>query len=122
MTGIPCFPLGLVTDARSGLGASVDAITYDGRLVEIKCPYKRYPKRGVVPITYDAQMQQQAFVMQQVSGIKQAFIFFVEYRPKVLGGEPLLSVQLVPQDANWYEKNEALIVPFVKALRSEISK
>ena len=116
MTKIPCFGLGLITDPASGLGASVDAITYDGRIVEIKCPMNRWIRKGLIPKAYRPQMQQQAFVVEAQAGIKNSEVFFVEYKPPCLG-EPTLSVQLMKVDDAWYASHKPTLDTFLKKLR-----
>jgi putative phage-type endonuclease len=80
LTQVPCFALGLVTWHEHGVGASVDAITYDGRIVEIKCPLNRWVRKGIVPKAYNHQMQQQALVIEKAARVTNSFIFYVEYK------------------------------------------
>lgn len=56
--GITCEEVGLVIHPNySWLGASPDGVTSCGRLMEIKCPYKRKPIPYEVPHHYWPQVQ-----------------------------------------------------------------
>lgn len=56
--GIECKDVGLlIHEQHSWLGASPDGVTSCGRLMEIKCPYKRKPIPYEVPHHYWPQIQ-----------------------------------------------------------------
>ena len=52
----------LINDNINNFGASPDGITSDGIMIEIKCPYSREIKNGLIPIKYEYQMQGQMAV------------------------------------------------------------
>ena len=52
----------LINDKINNLGASPDGITREGIMIEIKCPYSREIKDGIIPIKYEYQMQGQMAV------------------------------------------------------------
>lgn len=52
----------LINDNIANFGASPDGITSEGIMIEIKCPYSREIKDGIIPIKYEYQMQGQMAV------------------------------------------------------------
>jgi putative phage-type endonuclease len=54
----------LINDKIDNFGASPDGITDEGIMVEIKCPYKREIKDGIIPDKYYYQMQGQMAVCE----------------------------------------------------------
>lgn len=52
----------LINDDIKNFGASPDGINADGIMIEIKCPYSREIKNGLIPIKYEYQMQGQMAV------------------------------------------------------------
>lgn len=58
--GVDMIDFGLLRHPRhSHIGASPDGITTNGIMVEIKCPFKRKPQPGDVPVQYYYQIQSQ---------------------------------------------------------------
>lgn len=93
LTGNRVIQFGLLSGSSSChfLAASVDGITTDGIVVEIKCPYSRQINQGEVPEYYFDQIQTQL----EVVGLDIAHYF--EYDSKT--GETNLVV--VERDKNW---------------------
>jgi putative phage-type endonuclease len=65
LTGNKVIQFGLLSGSESChfLAASVDGITTDGIVVEIKCPYSREIKQGQIPEYYQDQIQTQLEVV-----------------------------------------------------------
>jgi putative phage-type endonuclease len=93
LTGHRVIQFGLLSGSSSCtfLAASVDGITTDGIVVEIKCPYSRQINQGEVPEYYFDQIQTQL----EIVGLDIAHYF--EYDSKT--GETNLVV--VERDKNW---------------------
>ena len=80
------------------LGASPDGVTNTGRLIEIKCPYKRKPVPGEVPHHYMPQIQTQLECTNLDS------CYFIEWQPadKAVDGQEVFSITLVERDRKWF--------------------
>ncbi len=93
ITGKRVIQFGLLTgsDSCPFLGASVDGITTDGIVVEIKCPYSRKIENGKMPAHYYDQVQTQL----EVVGLETAHYF--EYDSKT-GNTNLI---VVKRDHGW---------------------
>ena len=104
------------------IGGSPDGMTYCGRCVEVKCPWKRIIVPGSVPRNYAGQVQ----VLMQVMGVD--VCDFVQYVPEWMARERgQLNMQLdvteVSRDDGWWEKQRPVLGEFwrdlVEALGSE---
>jgi len=96
------FEVGLVVHSElSWLGASPDGVTNTGRLVEIKCPYKRKPVPYEVPHHYWPQIQ----VQLECTNLDQCY--FVQWQPAHLAndGEEVFSITVVERDRQWFADN-----------------
>ena len=83
------------------LGASPDGVTNTGRLIEIKCPYKRKPLPEEVPHHYWPQIQ----VQLECTDLDQCY--FVQWQPAHLANDGLevFSIAVVERDRRWFEEN-----------------
>jgi putative phage-type endonuclease len=83
------------------LGASPDGVTNTGRLIEIKCPYRRKPDPQTVPHHYYPQIQ----VQLAVTGLDQCY--FVQWQPAHLAvdGEEVFSIIVVERDRAWFSQH-----------------
>jgi putative phage-type endonuclease len=107
--GETCVDVGLVVhDTLPWLGASPDGLMSSGRLVEIKCPYRRKPLPHVVPEHYWVQMQ----VQLEVCDLDQCL--FVQWQPAHLApdGEETFSIVSVERDREWFGRNVAGLKSF----------
>lgn len=91
--------------AYKWLGASPDGITASGKLVEVKCPFKREIKHEV-PCYYYPQIQ----VQLEVCDIDECV--FIQYKPKTNDQEEVLDILTVPRDKMWFENNFKLLEDF----------
>jgi len=88
---------------------SPDGITNDGRLIEVKCPYRRKIVPGVVPISYyEGQIQFGLYCLKSY-GIE--VCDYVEYRPGTC-----LSITHLGRDRAWSQRNVATLVQFWRDL------
>ena len=96
ITGKKVIQFGLITGSESFqfLAASVDGITTDGIVVEIKCPYSREIKQGQIPKYYHDQIQTQLEVVGLDTG------HYFEYNSTT--GET--NLVLVKRDPNWMNR------------------
>ncbi len=105
------FTIGLIFDRTPGFGyrgGSPDGIDNRARLVEIKCPFRRWIKPGVVPehYTYQPQFYMKLFELQKA--------MFVQYKPERLTHScDILDAVEVDYDAN--RINRALDIAHVFA-------
>lgn len=83
------------------LGASPDGVTNTGRLIEIKCPYRRKPIPHEVPHHYWPQIQ----VQLACTDLDQCY--FVQWQPAHLApdNEEIFSITVVERDRTWFEDN-----------------
>lgn len=83
------------------LGASPDGVTNTGRLIEIKCPYKRPIIPTEVPHHYWPQIQVQLECTDLDS------CYFVQWQPAHLAynGEEIFSITVVERDRTWFADN-----------------
>jgi len=80
------------------LGASPDGVTSTGKLIEIKCPYKRVPIPYDVPHHYWPQIQ----VQMECTGLDACY--FVQWQPASLNGvEELFTITTVERDRQWFK-------------------
>jgi len=96
ITGKKVIQFGLLTGSAGFqfLAASVDGITTDGIVVEIKCPYSREIKQGQIPKYYHDQIQTQLEVVGLDTG------HYFEYNSTT--GET--NLVLVKRDPNWMNR------------------
>lgn len=81
------------------LGGSPDGITTDGRLLEIKCPYRRDIGDGEVPDYYIPQIQ----VMMAVTGLPVCdFVQYVPASPPCFP-DPIYTCVQVPRSNDWFK-------------------
>ena len=78
------------------IGGSPDGITASGKLVEIKCPYARQIKEGVVPGYYFPQVQQCMFVLNLKT------CDFIQYKPGNTWNSEVMTVTKVDWDPVWW--------------------
>lgn len=98
------------------LGASPDGITYDGKLVEVKAPYKRKIEHKI-PEYYYPQVQLQLEVLDIDKCL------FIQYKPATEEEEMILDVLEIDRDKNWFNENFSKMESFwkeVKEKRKEI--
>ena len=90
------------------LAASPDGVTLSGKLVEIKCPWRREVVPGQVPHHYEAQVQ----VQMEVCDIDETL--FVQYKPACLtrSGRALLDIAVVPRRREWFAEHRAALHAF----------
>jgi len=109
-----CLEFGLIVhESVQWLGASPDGICLSGRMVEIKCPYKRRIIPGHVPHHYMPQIQAQLFVC----GLEECY--FCEWQPAHLnpdGSGEILNIVVVQKDPLWFEKHRDALYGFWKDL------
>jgi putative phage-type endonuclease len=80
------------------LGASPDGITYDGKLVEVKAPYKRKIEHKI-PDHYYPQVQLQLEVLDIETCL------FIQYKPATEDDVMILDVLEIDRDKTWFEEN-----------------
>lgn len=96
------FEVGLVVHPElTWLGASPDGVTNTGRLIEIKCPYKRKPIPEDVPHHYWPQIQ----VQLECTNLDSCY--FVQWQPAHLAidNEEVFSITVVERDRQWFADN-----------------
>ena len=94
------------------IAASCDGVTYNGILIEIKCPYARQIIPGVVPGHYIDQIQMNLFVHQL------DLAHFVQFKPAGFKGaaSEVLEIVEVPYDPLWIKLNFPMIKKFSEEL------
>lgn len=102
----------LLHDKYPWLGASPDGITSSGKLIEIKCPYKRKPIPNHVPDVYYAQIQ----IQLEVTDLDQCL--FVQWQPEWLApdGEEAFCIVVVERDRRWFADRVTLLREFHQEL------
>lgn len=93
------------------VGASPDGlVVVDGELwvVEIKCPYKRVPQKGIVPPIYKDQIQGQIWVLGAVG------CFFIQYVPPRGQNDRILYVDKVLRDDSWAPTTVPHLISFIE--------
>ncbi len=92
-------------DGEQRYGATPDFITFNGIIVEIKCPVQR--KIGhFVPELYMAQLQMQ----MEVANLSTAH--FVQYVPHTLLSDGELDITVVLRDPSWWAASLLIFDPF----------
>jgi putative phage-type endonuclease len=79
------------------LAGSPDDITYDGIVVEVKCPLRRKIIPGEIPIHYQSQLQMNMEIAKLDKGV------FIEYQPQEVFGEEVLNVVHIERDITWFD-------------------
>jgi putative phage-type endonuclease len=113
--GERCLDLGLLVHKdEKWLGASPDGITLSGRLIEIKCPYKRTIQPGNIPHHYIPQVQCQMAVCDVDA------CYFCQWQPAHLSstGKEVLDIILVQRDREWFDKHKPILYEFWKDVMS----
>ncbi len=82
------------------LAGSPDDITYDGIVIEVKCPLMRRIKMGEIPAHYKAQILMNMEICDLDKGV------FIEYRPAHLNEDKnyILNVVHIDRDKKWFEE------------------
>ena len=111
ITGNKVIQFGLLTGTQRlhFIGASVDGITTDGIVVEIKCPYSRKIKQGVVPSYYHDQVQTQLAVCDL------DIAHYFEYN----SFDGTYNLVEVKRDLNWLDKNKRTLMDFWAGIELE---
>ena len=98
------------------IGASPDAVTTDGRLIEVKAPHslsgRRSMKAGRVPLRHQLQLQ----MLLAVTGLKEAL--HVEHRPDDGDLPELVVASVVPRRDSWLEH---FILPLAVPFSAELN-
>lgn len=100
--GEVAWEVGLVVhETLPWLGASPDGVTNTGRLVEIKCPYKRVPVPNEVPHHYWPQIQ----VQLECTDLDECY--FVQWQPAHLSPDDTerFTITVVERDRKWFADN-----------------
>lgn len=118
--GETCLEFGLlVHPTLEWLAASPDGITLSGRMIEIKCPYRRRIVPGVPPHHYMPQMQVQMEVCNLDSCI------FCQWQPAHLnpdGTGEIFDIVVVERDKKWFAKHQHLLRSFWEDLMDARAK
>lgn len=77
------------------LGGSVDGVTTDGILVEVKCPYRRQPKTDSIPAYYEPQIQ------SMMHGFSLKCSAFIEYVPTAFWTPEIFNVHQITRDVEF---------------------
>jgi len=107
-TGEKTIEFGLLDSLRKGeefVGGSPDGITASGRLIEVKCPYRRKPN-GVVPGHYMYQIQTLMHILEI------PICDFIEYVPGTMWTEEVLQIIATPRDPLFWLRNFPLVETF----------
>ena len=96
------------------LAGSPDDITYDGIVIEVKCPLMRRIKMGEIPAHYKAQILMNMEICDLDKGV------FIEYRPAHLNEDKnyILNVVHIDRDKKWFEE----IFPTLKVFWEAVQK
>lgn len=100
-----CF--GLMPFVKYGdfLGGSVDGITADGILVEVKCPYRRKPK-NTIPAYYEPQIQ------SMMHGFQIDKCHFIEYVPETQWAVQIFNMHDIGRDPEFMSTHYASLREF----------
>lgn len=111
--GETCVDVGLlIHQTIPWLGASPDGLMSSGRLIEIKCPYKRKPVVGHVPEHYWVQVQCQL----EVADVDACY--FVQWQPAHLApdDEEIFCIDVIERDRLWFKTHVDELKSFWKDL------
>jgi putative phage-type endonuclease len=100
----------LFHDDQHFLGGSVDGITTDGRLVEVKCPFRRKIK-SEIPAYYHPQVQ------SMMHGFGLLSVNFIEYVPESTWSPGQMMVHFIPIDDMFMARHMAALLDFWKRVR-----
>lgn len=98
------------------LAGSPDDITYDGIVVEVKCPLRRKIIPNEIPKHYRAQLN----MNMEICGLDHGV--FIEYKPKEVFGEEEFNVVHIQRDPNWMQTVFPIIHEFWEKVRSYENK
>lgn len=85
----------------------ITGVTSSGKLIEIKCPYKRMPEPQVVPHHYYPQIQ----VQLECTGLDACY--FIQWQPESLNGvKEIFCITTVERDRQWFKDNVASLKQF----------
>lgn len=81
------------------LAGSPDDITYDGIVIEVKCPLRRKIVLGEIPIHYQAQIRMNMEICSLKKGV------FIEYKPAIMcdDGKCILNIVHFERDPLWIQ-------------------
>lgn len=108
MTNEKVIDFGLLNSLNEGedyIAGSPDGITASGRLIEVKCPYRRKPT-GVVPKHYVHQIQTLMHILRL------PICDFVEFVPGATVEEDIFMITTVQRDDNFWTINEPKLRSF----------
>lgn len=108
VTGEKVIEFGLLESVNEGeefLAGSPDGITASGKLIEIKCPYRRTPN-GKVPKHYVHQLQ----MLMQCLRLPKAD--FIEFCPETTWRNEIFSIVRVEHDPYWWKLKFPLMKQF----------
>lgn len=89
------------------LAGSPDDITYDGIVIEVKCPLRRKIVNGEIPVHYEAQVR----MNMEICDLNDAV--FIEYKPSCLtGGDIEFNVVELKRDRSWFTNIYQNLVDF----------
>lgn len=92
------FSFGLIPHPTiSFLAGSPDDITYDGIVVEVKCPLRRKIVLGEIPEHYQSQIRMNMEIADLDRGV------FIEYQPCEVFGTEVLNVVHIDRDPEWFK-------------------
>ena len=94
------------------LGGSVDGLTTDGIVIEVKCPYKRKIVMGEVPSHYLAQ------VLLNLEICDLEIAHFIEYIPGNSDNDFQINIVEVKRDREWFAKR----LPEMRAFWESVEK
>ena len=92
------------------IGGSPDGITFDMKLIEIKCPYRRKYKKGYVPEYYKCQM----WTLMEIFNINETI--YVEYWPPTFSRNAITNVVTVKRNSLWFLSILPKLKKFVEEL------
>lgn len=105
-SGEKCYETGLYQHGTyKWLGASPDGITYNGKLIEIKCPLKREIKHEI-PNYYYPQVQ----IQMEVCNIDECI--FIQYKPSMNANDCEFDILEIKRDREWFEKTFPILQEF----------
>jgi len=111
-SGEKVLSFGLLQSMNTGeefVAGSPDGITATGRLIEVKCPFKRKPT-DIVPAHYVYQIQTLMHILRL------PVCDFVQYVPETVWSEEIFIITVVPYDPYFW----ACILPKIQRVWTEI--
>ena len=106
------FTFGMVTHPEhTFLAGSIDGLTEDGVVLEIKCPQKRVIVPGECPVHYVGQVQ----TLLEIFDLEEAH--FVQWKRCVVTGKEVTDVTIMRRDRAWF----ALALPILRAFRDRVN-